>query len=118
MAHGDECNGYAAIRIRSRCFWYSLLLRSPGNKYLLIDPGGILTLNDFEARFQTEDNETLKGIIVGSYDLGCLAGALVTGPIGNWIGRKRSILLGTTTMMIGAFLQFLAPNFGVMTAGR
>ncbi|KAM0799918.1 general substrate transporter, partial [Usnea florida] len=80
--------------------------------------GGILTLEDFEARFQIEDDETLKGIIVGSYDLGCLVGALATGPIGNQIGRKRSILLGTIIMMIGAFLQFLAPNFGIMTAGR
>ena len=83
-----------------------------------LNSGGILTLEDFEARFQLEDNETLKGVIVGSYDLGCLVGALATGPIGNWIGRKRSILLGTTVMMVGAFLQFLAPTFGIMTAGR
>lgn len=80
--------------------------------------GGILTLKGFEARFQLGDNETLKGVIVGSYDLGCLVGALATGPIGNRIGRKRSILMGTSVMMIGAFLQFLAPNFGIMTAGR
>ena len=63
-------------------------------------------------------NETLKGVIVGSYDLGCLLGAIITSPIGNRIGRKRSILLGTTIMMIGAFMQSLAFNFGFMTAGR
>ncbi|KAL6718461.1 hypothetical protein ACLMJK_004552 [Lecanora helva] len=80
--------------------------------------GGILTLKNFETRFRIKDNETLKGVIVGTYDLGCLGGALATGPIGGLIGRKKSIILGTTIMMIGAFLQFLAPNFAVMTAGR
>ena len=86
--------------------------------YLLIKLGAILTLDGFEVRFRIQDNETLKGVIVGSYDLGCLLGALATGPIGNRIGRKRSIVVGTIVMMIGAFLQFLAPNFGIMTAGR
>jgi len=92
--------------------------RNNTNRSLLIILGGILTLKDFENRFHLHGNETSKGVIVGSYDLGCLWGALATGPIGGRIGRKRSILLGTTVMMIGAFLQFLAPNFGVMTAGR
>lgn len=80
--------------------------------------GGILTLPKFEERFGLQDNELLKGIVVGSYDLGCLVGALATGPIGGLIGRKRSVLLGTTIMMVGAFLQFLAQDYGVMTAGR
>jgi len=80
--------------------------------------GGILTIASFEQRFGLVGEETLKGVIVGSYDLGCLLGALLTYPIGERIGRKRSILLGTTVMMIGAFLQFLAGNFGVMVAGR
>ncbi len=80
--------------------------------------GSILTLPNFEQSFGLQDNETLKGVVVGSYDLGCLVGALATGPIGGRIGRKRSVLLGTTVMMIGAFLQFLASDFGVMTAGR
>ena len=84
----------------------------------LIVAGGILTLEGFETRFRLEGNETLKGVIVGTYDLGCLSGALATSPIGGLIGRKKSIILGTTIMMIGAFLQFLAPNFAVMTAGR
>ncbi len=80
--------------------------------------GNILTLLNFEQSFGLQDNEILKGVVVGSYDLGCLVGALATGPIGGWSGRKRSVLLGTTVMMIGAFLQFLASDFGVMTAGR
>ena len=80
--------------------------------------GGILTLIDFQTRFELRGDETAKGIIVGSYDLGCLGGALTIGPVGGLIGRKKSVLLGTTIMMLGAFLQFLAPNFGIMTAGR
>ena len=80
--------------------------------------GGILTLPGFETRFGIKDDQTLKGVIVGSYDAGCLLGALATFPVGGRIGRKRSILLGTTIMMLGAFLQFLAGGFGIMTAGR
>ena len=64
------------------------------------------------------DQETLKGVIVGSYDLGCLVGALVAGPMGDRFGRKRSILLGTAVMTVGAITQFLALDFGTMTAGR
>ena len=85
---------------------------------MLMVSGGILTLKGFEARFGLRGNETLKGVIVGSYDLGCLAGALVTGPIGGLIGRKRSVLLGTSIMMIGALLQCLASDFSIMTVGR
>lgn len=80
--------------------------------------GGIITLPNFEQKFGLQGNEVLLGVVVGSYDLGCLIGALATGPIGGWIGRKRSVLLGTTIMMIGAFLQLLASDFGIMTAGR
>lgn len=92
----------------------------PNHHELLADrySGGILTIQSFEQLFGIAGHETLKGVIVGTYDLGCLVGALLTYPIGEHIGRKRSILLGTSIMMTGAFLQFLAGSFGVMVAGR
>ncbi|KAL9126389.1 MAG: hypothetical protein Q9217_004548 [Psora testacea] len=63
-------------------------------------------------------NETLKGVIVGTYDLGCLFGALATIWVGERIGRKRSIILGTVIMLTGAFLQTLANDVAVMVADR
>ena len=80
--------------------------------------GGILTLDSFAERFNIQKDETLKGIIVGTYDLGCLFGALTTIWVGERIGRKRSIILGTAVMMVGAILQTLANEPGVMIAGR
>ena len=84
-----------------------------------VDPiGGILTIGDFERTFGIQHNETLKGVIVGTYDLGCLFGALATIWVGERVGRKWSILLGTVVMIIGAILQTFAFGIGVMIAGR
>lgn len=80
--------------------------------------GGLLTLPTFEQRFKLQENQILKGVVVGSYHLGCLIGALATSPIGGQIGRKKSVMLGTTITMIGVFLQFFAQDYGTMTAGR
>lgn len=94
------------------------VFRPPVPFHRLLIAGSILTLPGFETKFGIRGNETLKGVIVGSYDLGCLVGALATGPIGGWMGRKRSILLGTIIMTVGAFMQFLTPSFSFMTMGR
>ena len=78
----------------------------------------VLTSPNFEQRFGPYNNEISRGIIVGSYNLGCILGALVASIVGGQIGRRRSILLGTTIMMTGALLQLFAQDLGFMTAGR
>ena len=64
------------------------------------------------------DVATRQGWIVGSYDLGCLAGAIVTFAVGGWLGRKKTIFFGTVIMMVGAFLQTFSDGFVVMVLGR
>jgi hypothetical protein len=39
------------------------------------------------------------------YNLGCFAGALSTIFTGDWLGRPRQILLGSTIIAIGAVIQ-------------
>ena len=64
------------------------------------------------------DVATRQGWIVGTYDLGCLGGAVVTFAVGGFLGRKKTIFWGTVIMMVGAFLQTFGNSFTVMVLGR
>jgi MFS family permease len=81
--------------------------------------GGILTLPIFLNQFpdindskDLDISEALKsqrstnqGIAIASYNLGCFIGAIITIFIGNPLGRRRMIFLGTSIMVVGAALQ-------------
>jgi MFS family permease len=58
------------------------------------------------------------GITVASYTLGCFFGAIITIWIGNPLGRKRMIMLGTSIMCIGAILQASATTLPHLIIGR
>ena len=60
----------------------------------------------------------MKGVIVATYDLGCLFGALFTIWVGERIGRKWSVVWGTLIMIVGAVLQAAACSVPVMITGR
>lgn len=52
------------------------------------------------------------------YDIGCFFGAIGAVMVGDYLGRKKTILIGTTIMTIGAIMQIAAFNVPVMMAGR
>ncbi|KAK0265389.1 hypothetical protein LTR57_010669 [Friedmanniomyces endolithicus] len=67
--------------------------------------GGLLTLNSFLKYFPQIDTQkppggnaskasNVQGITVGAYTLGCFFGAVATIWLGNFLGRKRTIMLG------------------------
>lgn len=58
------------------------------------------------------------GISVSSYNLGCFSGAITTIWIGDILGRRKTIFLGTLIMIIGAVLQCSAFRLGHFVAGR
>lgn len=58
------------------------------------------------------------GISVASYNLGCLLGAITTIWIGDILGRRKTIFLGSSIMIIGAALQCSAFRLGHFVAGR
>jgi len=57
--------------------------------------------------------------VVTSYvTLGALAGSLASGALGDWLGRKRTILLAALLFTLGAAVQWMAPGAIVLVAGR
>lgn len=79
--------------------------------------GGLLTLPSFLQYFPQVDTTSpppgwtssqasnVQGITVGGYTLGCFFGAVATIWMGNWLGRKNSIMLGSAIMVVGATIQ-------------
>lgn len=57
-------------------------------------------------------------ISVASYNLGCLLGAITTIWIGDILGRRKTMFLGSSIMVIGAILQCSAFKLGLFVAGR
>lgn len=92
--------------------------------------GGILTMRNFLLDFPDIDPDSTsdvalkatraenQGISVASYNLGCFLGAVITIWIGNPLGRRRMILLGTAIMCIGAILQASATTLPHFIVGR
>ena len=60
----------------------------------------------------------LLGIVVAAYNLGCFVGSLPTIWIGNWLGRRKTIFLGSFIMVIGAILQCTAYHLPQLIVGR
>lgn len=61
---------------------------------------------------------TMIATITGVYNIGCFFGALSICKIGDPLGRKRAILVGTTIMSVGAILQIAAFSVPQMIVGR
>ncbi|KAF5136621.1 Sugar transporter STL1 [Metarhizium anisopliae] len=93
--------------------------------------GGILTLPIFLEQFpdindtengltdaEKSNRSTYQGIAVASYNLGCFIGAVITIFIGNPLGRRRMIFLGTAIMVVGAALQASAFTLEHFIIGR
>lgn len=55
---------------------------------------------------------------MASYNVGCFIGAIVTIFIGDILGRRRMIFLGSSIMIVGAVLQASAFSLGQLIAGR
>lgn len=92
--------------------------------------GGLLTLDTFLKVFP-EINTThppkgsnpgkasnIQGITVGGYTLGCFFGALATIWLGNFLGRKRTIFVGSAIMVVGAALQCSSFGIGQLIPAR
>lgn len=92
--------------------------------------GGLLTLPSFTTLFPEIDSAhpppgwsgsktaAVQGITVGGYTLGCFFGACATIWLGNWLGRKRTIFVGTSIMIVGALLQCTSYSIGQLIPAR
>lgn len=80
--------------------------------------GGVIVTNDFLDTLGIRDNTSLISTVTAIYDIGCLVGAIAAFVFGDFLGRKKTILIGTTIMSVGAILQFSAFSVPHMIVGR
>ncbi|CAG5154214.1 uncharacterized protein ALTATR162_LOCUS3515 [Alternaria atra] len=92
--------------------------------------GGLLTLGSFIRYFPEIDSvnpppgsstshaATIQAITVGAYTLGCFFGAVATIWLGNLLGRKKTIFIGSAIMIVGAILQTASYGLAQLIVGR
>ncbi len=91
--------------------------------------GGLLTLPSFVRYFPEIDTmnppggdashtATIQAITVGAYTLGCFCGAVATIWLGNLLGRKKTIFVGSSIMIVGATIQTASFGLPQMIIGR
>ncbi|KAL9610430.1 MAG: hypothetical protein Q9167_004855 [Letrouitia subvulpina] len=82
--------------------------------------GGVVVTKDYldTLNLGGPEHKDLLGTVTAIYDVGCLFGAIAAFSLGEILGRKKSVLLGTTVMSIGAILQITAYGVPQMIVGR
>ncbi|KAH8668992.1 sugar transporter [Xylariales sp. PMI_506] len=80
--------------------------------------GGVLAYPSFTKYFPTIDSTNTTGTVVAVYTLGCLVGALCIAPVGNLIGRRKSLVIAAAIATIGLILQASSYSLGQLVAGR
>ncbi|RHZ43103.1 uncharacterized protein CDV56_100780 [Aspergillus thermomutatus] len=67
---------------------------------------GIIDAQPFNDVFTaTRGNSTMQGTVTAIYEIGCLAGAVFILGAGDWLGRRKSIMMGATVMILGVIIQ-------------
>jgi len=80
--------------------------------------GGVIVTDDFLDTLGIRENVSLQGTVTAIYDIGCFFGAILAFLVGDRLGRKKTILIGTTVMSVGALLQITAYGVPQMIVGR
>lgn len=86
----------------------------------LLYTGGVVVTEDFlkvhdlVGPSKTEELSTVTAI----YDVGCFFGAIIAFTVGERLGRKKAVLLGTTIMAVGALIQTTSYSLAQMFVGR
>ncbi|KAI9660042.1 MAG: hypothetical protein M1821_001394 [Bathelium mastoideum] len=73
--------------------------------------------NQFGHDFHNPD-ANMQGIIVSIYDIGCAAGCLTSLFFGERMGRKRMIVAGASTMVLGTILLASSTTIAQLLVGR
>lgn len=76
---------------------------------------GIISSDSFVADFpEVNNNSTWQGFVTSIYAVGCFLGALFILMFGDRLGRRKSIFLGASIMIIGVIIQIASvpPNSG------
>lgn len=81
---------------------------------------GVIVTDDFliSHNLVGPSNTGTVATLSAIYAIGCFFGALVAFTAGEKLGRKNTILLGTTVMTVGAILKSASQNLPMMFVGR
>lgn len=79
--------------------------------------GGIIVGKEFQ-EYLNNPSPSLTGFVTSIYDLGCFAGALAALLVGEWLGRKRMLIIFTIIMTIGIVVQTAAFSMNHLLWGR
>ncbi|KAF2497763.1 general substrate transporter [Lophium mytilinum] len=102
--------------------WYQFLVSvfaSLGSLLYGYDLGVIaeaIASPNFTNKFKATDNET--GAVVSVFTGGAFFGAAFAGPLGDILGRKKTILIGALVFCLGGGLQTGARDLSFLYAGR
>ncbi|ORX99956.1 general substrate transporter [Clohesyomyces aquaticus] len=102
--------------------WYQFLISvfaSLGSLLYGYDLGviaGAIACQSFTAKFKPTDNET--GAVVSVFTGGAFFGAAAGGPLGDILGRKKTIMIGAIVFCLGGGLQTGAQALSYLYAGR
>lgn len=81
---------------------------------------GVIVTEDFLVLHDLVGPEktSLLSTITAIYDIGCFFGAIIAFTIGERLGRKKSIIIGTTIMTAGTMLMSASFSIEQMFVGR
>ena len=74
--------------------------------------------DDFLDTLGIRGDTNLISTITAIYDIGCFVGAIAAMWIGERLGRRKTVLVGTTIMTVGAILQIASYSVAQMFVGR
>lgn len=82
--------------------------------------GGVVVTSDFLEVHDLVGPTKTKTLstVTAIYDIGCFLGAILAFTLGDRLGRKKSILLGATIMVVGTILQASSFSLAQMFVGR
>lgn len=82
--------------------------------------GGVVVTQDFLKLHNlvgpTKTN--LLATVTAIYDIGCFVGAVIAFTVGETLGRKKAILLGTVIMSLGTVIKVSSYSLPQMIVGR
>lgn len=77
---------------------------------------GVVASPNFIKQYSPSTSET--GGVVSIFTGGAFLGAFLAGPIGDWLGRRKTILIGAVIFLLGGGLQTGAQSLSFLYAGR
>lgn len=82
--------------------------------------GGVIVTPDFLRVHNLEGPEhtSLVGTVTAIYDIGCFFGAVAACWVGEVYGRRKTVIIGTCIMTVGAILQISSYSVAQMITGR